>query len=94
MIHRVNPFVDLFKTMEEIDAEQPNGIQSIRMIFRGESNPDPRRYNAPTIDEVGLLIVGGEDESSIQPTNRDIENHFEQKMRDQCLPQFLPRHVL
>ncbi|KAI8640807.1 hypothetical protein BD408DRAFT_347217, partial [Parasitella parasitica] len=72
MIHDVNPFVDLFKSMEEISGEQPGGIQNIRMIFRAESSPDARRYNAPSADEIGVLIVGGDDESSIQPCNRDV----------------------
>ncbi|GAN09061.1 hypothetical protein MAM1_0241d08583 [Mucor ambiguus] len=45
--------------------QQPNGIENIQIIFRIESDTDIRRYNAPTADEIGVLIVGGEDESSI-----------------------------
>ncbi|KAG1122383.1 hypothetical protein G6F42_011533 [Rhizopus arrhizus] len=72
MMHDVNPFVDLFKFMEELSSERPNRIEDIRMNFRSESDTDIRRYNAPTADETGVLIVGGEDESSIAPCNRDI----------------------
>ncbi|GAN10315.1 hypothetical protein MAM1_0342c09853 [Mucor ambiguus] len=46
-------------------SEQPNGIENIQFIFRAESDTDIRRYNAPTADEIGVLIVSGEDESSI-----------------------------
>ncbi|GAN07456.1 hypothetical protein MAM1_0162c06953 [Mucor ambiguus] len=45
--------------------QQPNGIENIQIIFRAESDTDIRRSNAPTADEVGVLIVGGEDESII-----------------------------
>jgi hypothetical protein len=71
MMHEDNPFVLRFKMMEELSSEQPNGIPDIRMIFRADGQ-DSRRYNAPTVDEIGVLIVGGEDESSIVPCNRDI----------------------
>jgi len=72
MMHNTNPFVDFFKSMEELSSEQPNGIEDIRMIFRSESDTDICRYNAPTTDEINVWIVGGEDESSIQLCNRDI----------------------
>ncbi|CEP15463.1 hypothetical protein [Parasitella parasitica] len=71
MTHEVNPFVDLFKTMEEIDTEQPGGMRDIRMVLHAESSPKARRYKAPTDDEIGVLSVGGEDESSILPCNKD-----------------------
>ncbi|KAK4521030.1 ubiquitin-specific protease doa4 [Mucor velutinosus] len=73
MMHKVNPFVDLFKTMEELSVEQPGGIQNIRMIFRSEDSPDPRRYNRPRVPEIGVLLFDGDDESSNeQPKNRDV----------------------
>ncbi|KAI8641632.1 hypothetical protein BD408DRAFT_317004, partial [Parasitella parasitica] len=72
MIRDVNPFVDFFQSLEKISAEQPDGIQKSRMISRVESSPDARRYNAHNANEIGVLIVGGEDESSIQTCNRDI----------------------
>ena len=72
MMHSVNPFIGLFKTMKELSSEQEGSINDIRMIFRAESPPDSRRYNNPTADKIGVLIVGGDDEGSIEPTNRDI----------------------
>ncbi|GAN11390.1 hypothetical protein MAM1_0575d10951 [Mucor ambiguus] len=45
--------------------QHPNGIENIQIIFRAESDTDIRDYNASTADEIGVLIVGGEDESSI-----------------------------
>ncbi|GAN04457.1 hypothetical protein MAM1_0064c03917 [Mucor ambiguus] len=45
--------------------QQPNGIENIQIIFRAESDTDIRCHNALTADEICVLIVGGEDESSI-----------------------------
>jgi hypothetical protein len=72
-MHSVNPlFIGLFKTMKELSSKQEGGISDIRMIFRVESAFDPRRYNNPAADKVGVLIIGGDDEDIIEPTNRDI----------------------
>ncbi|GAN10664.1 hypothetical protein MAM1_0384c10209 [Mucor ambiguus] len=51
--------------------QQSNGIENIQLIFRAESDTDIRRYNAPNADEIDVLIVDGEDESSIYSCNRD-----------------------
>ncbi|KAI9324736.1 hypothetical protein BD770DRAFT_334960, partial [Pilaira anomala] len=85
MMHQVNPFIRYFKTMEEVSREQNesrgissnepmDGINDIRTVFRSENIPDPRRYNAPTTPEIGVLILGGIDNDSVgfEPTNRDI----------------------
>lgn len=83
MMHEVNPFVRYFKTMAEVSAEQQqgngsngvvDGLSNIRMVFRSENTPDPRRYNRPTASEIGILIVGGSDngDGSFEPSNRDI----------------------
>ncbi|KAK4515822.1 uncharacterized protein ATC70_010779 [Mucor velutinosus] len=73
MMHEVNPFVELFKTMEELSVGQPGGIQNIRMVFRSEDSPNPRRCNRPRVPEMGILLFDGDDESSNeQPKNRDI----------------------
>ncbi|CEP09855.1 hypothetical protein [Parasitella parasitica] len=72
MMHEVNPFVEMFKTMEELSAEQPGGLPDLRMIFRAEGTPDERRYNRPSASEIGVLIVGGDDNDNQQPRNRDI----------------------
>ncbi|CEP09023.1 hypothetical protein, partial, partial [Parasitella parasitica] len=85
MMHDVNSFVDLFKFMEEINAEQPGVIRDIRMLLRAESSPDARRYNAPTADEIGVLVVGCEDESIILPCNRDIVLRLKGDVEGGCL---------
>ena len=72
MMHDLNPFVRHFKTMKELSDEQPKGISEMRMIFRSEGTPDNRRYNNPTASEIGVLIVGGDDEGDCEPKNRDI----------------------
>ncbi|GAN10765.1 hypothetical protein MAM1_0398c10313 [Mucor ambiguus] len=73
MMHEVNSFVDCLKSMEELLSEREGGLEYIRMVFRDENAPDPRRYNAPTADGVGELIVSGDDdESELEPRNRDI----------------------
>ncbi|GAN03713.1 hypothetical protein MAM1_0046c03168 [Mucor ambiguus] len=65
MMHDISLFVDILKSMEELRSEQPNGSQNIQFFFCAESDMGIRRYNAPTAGETGVLIVGGEDESSI-----------------------------
>ncbi|CEP07408.1 hypothetical protein, partial, partial [Parasitella parasitica] len=72
VMHDVNPFVSQFKTMKELAEELPEGIQDIRMIFKSQGTPDPRRYNDPTAFEIGVLIVGGADGPDTEPSNRDI----------------------
>ncbi|GAN11713.1 conserved hypothetical protein [Mucor ambiguus] len=65
MMHDISLFVEIFKIMEELSSEQPNSIENIQIIFRAESDMDIRRYNAPAADKIGVLIVSGEDQSSI-----------------------------
>jgi hypothetical protein len=65
MMHDTCLFIDIFKTMKELSSEQPGDIENIQIIFRAESDTDIRRYSAPTADEIGVLIVCGEDESNI-----------------------------
>ncbi|CEP14371.1 hypothetical protein [Parasitella parasitica] len=76
MMHEVNLFVALLKSMEELSSEREGGLEDIRMVFRAENAPDLRRYNAPTADEAGVLIVSGDDESDLEPRNRDIVLRF------------------
>lgn len=72
MMHVENPYVSHFKCMEEVAREQDGVIHDVRMVFRAESTPDPRRYNAPIADEIGVLIIGCDDESDVEPKNCDI----------------------
>ncbi|GAN06964.1 hypothetical protein MAM1_0143d06454 [Mucor ambiguus] len=65
IIDSANELQNRLNTIEELSSEQPNGIENIQIIFCAESDTDIRRYNAPTADEIGVLIVGGEDEGNI-----------------------------
>ncbi|GAN11726.1 hypothetical protein MAM1_0866c11311 [Mucor ambiguus] len=70
MMHEVNPLVNLLKTIEELSSEREGGLEGIRMVLWAENAPDPRMYNAPPADEVGVLIVSGDDdESYLEPRN-------------------------
>ncbi|CEP09926.1 hypothetical protein [Parasitella parasitica] len=63
-MHEVNPFDEMFKTMQELSAEQPGGLPDLRMIFHAESTPDEKRYNRPSSSEIGVLFVGGDDKDN------------------------------
>ena len=65
-----------FNCEEEVAREQDGGMNDVRVVFRAESGPDPKRYNAPTADEIGVLIIGCDDESDVEPKNRDIVLHL------------------
>ncbi|GAN11542.1 hypothetical protein MAM1_0673d11108 [Mucor ambiguus] len=73
LMHEVNPFVDLLKSMEELSSEREGGMEDIRMMFRAENAPSSRRYNDPTADEVAS---GDDDECCLEPRNRDIVGRF------------------
>ncbi|GAN01201.1 hypothetical protein MAM1_0005c00633 [Mucor ambiguus] len=45
--------------------QQPRFAQIYIFDSANEFDTDIRRYNAPTADEIGVLVVVGEDESSI-----------------------------
>ncbi|OBZ81522.1 hypothetical protein A0J61_10427, partial [Choanephora cucurbitarum] len=57
LMHRLNPFVAIFKNMTQIANDQrnttnsqSNGIESLenlKLVFRAEGVPDRRRYNRP-----------------------------------------------
>ncbi|KAG2209025.1 hypothetical protein INT45_002605, partial [Circinella minor] len=67
LIHRLNPFVRSFQNIAQIARNQ--GIDNVRMVIRSENTPDRRRYNAPTAEEVGIIIIDNHDENI---GNRDI----------------------
>ncbi|KAG2192401.1 hypothetical protein INT47_012468 [Mucor saturninus] len=66
---RVNPFVSLFKSMEHY-AQVSNQIIDMTLRLVAEGPHDQRRYNAPTAEEVAVLIMNNEPGSS-----RDIVLH-------------------
>ena len=82
LMHRLNPFVSIFKNMTQIANDQcnsseaqANGIESlenIKLVFRAEGVPDRRRYNRPTHgSEVTAIIIGGENDDDTT-NSRDI----------------------
>ena len=72
MLHRVNPFIPMYKTAREQLREANNSqvrvilTPQLRLIL--EDQTDHRRYNLPTTDEVAVIIP----EETNQPTRRDI----------------------
>ncbi|OBZ86903.1 hypothetical protein A0J61_05048 [Choanephora cucurbitarum] len=75
LMHRLNPFVSIFKNMMHIANGQPNEIESlenIKLVFRAEGVPNRRRYHRPAHGfEVAAIIVGGENDNDIL-NSRDI----------------------
>ncbi|KAG2194274.1 hypothetical protein INT47_009684 [Mucor saturninus] len=74
----INPFVSLFRTMDQVSRQNPN-IQDLTLRLVAEGPQDHRRYNAPTAEEVAVLIMNNE-----PGTSRDIVLHtqtnFHQKI--------------
>jgi hypothetical protein len=67
MLHRHNPYAQLF--LHARQRVQEDTVEfSIRLL--ASRVHDPRRYNAPTVEEIGALIVGGGDLSTAN--GRDI----------------------
>ena len=66
MMHNVSPFVTFFKNTAEVVRES-GGAADVRLLLRAEGSPDPRRYNPPTADEIGLLMS-----DTMTASNRDI----------------------
>ncbi|CEP13045.1 hypothetical protein [Parasitella parasitica] len=75
-MHAVNPLVNLFETMEEINAEKPGGIRDLRMILRAESSPDNR----------------DEDKGRTLPYNSDIVLHLKDNVEDDGLQRINKLH--
>jgi hypothetical protein len=57
MLHACNPYASIYQTTaEQFQGEDVE--QSLRLV--NDRRTDLRRYNAPTIDEIGALMVGGD----------------------------------
>ncbi|OAD65337.1 hypothetical protein PHYBLDRAFT_176249 [Phycomyces blakesleeanus NRRL 1555(-)] len=69
MLIRVNPFVSLFKSMEQY-CRTENQVVNLTLRLVADSQQDQRRYNAPTAEEVAVLIMNNE-----PGTSRDIVLH-------------------
>jgi hypothetical protein len=79
LLHVHNPLVQIYKYAGEVlrdELEKPVTLQ-LRML--DSANKDPRTYNAPTANEIGILIVGM-DEEEYQP--RDIVLHHRSLNRE------------
>jgi hypothetical protein len=63
ILHAVNPYEKLYKTAGEVLSEEHEQPVALRLRILDGAMRDPRTYNTPTADEVGILIVGlGEEE--------------------------------
>ena len=84
MMHRLNPFVSIFKNMAQVANEQRSNsntesqqndissLENIRLVFRAEGVPDRRRYNRPTHgSEIAAIIIDSDNDDST-PKSRDI----------------------
>ena len=71
MLHEVNPYVSHFK--HAVDLMRAQGGVDIRMIIRADGCPDPRRYNAPSVPKIAVLLPGGGYSEGV--ANRDIVPH-------------------
>jgi hypothetical protein len=57
MFHAYKPYANIYQTTAE--QFQGGAIElSLRLV--NDRHTDLRRYNAPTVDEVGSLMVGGD----------------------------------
>ncbi|OAD66801.1 hypothetical protein PHYBLDRAFT_70206 [Phycomyces blakesleeanus NRRL 1555(-)] len=69
ILMETNPFVHLFRTMDQISQEKGQSIDlTLRLVAEGPR--DQRRYNAPTASEIAVLIMNNE-----EGTSRDIVLH-------------------
>ncbi|OAD68566.1 hypothetical protein PHYBLDRAFT_172987 [Phycomyces blakesleeanus NRRL 1555(-)] len=69
ILMETNPFVHLFRTMDQISREKGQSIDlTLRLVAEGPR--DQRRYNAPTASEIAVLIMNNE-----EGTSRDIVLH-------------------
>jgi hypothetical protein len=57
MLHACNPYTSIFQTATE---RLQDGAIELNLHLVNDRRTDLRRYNAPTVDEVGALMVGGD----------------------------------
>ncbi|OAD75969.1 hypothetical protein PHYBLDRAFT_59500 [Phycomyces blakesleeanus NRRL 1555(-)] len=81
ILMETNPFVHLFRTMDQISWEKGQSID-LTLCLVAEGPRDQRRYNAPTASEIAVLIMNNE-----ESTSRDIVLHtranFQQSINDE-----------
>ena len=66
-LHQSNPFCQVFLHARDVLHQQHCGTLAIRIVNNPEA--DQRRYNAPTVDEIAVLIVGNDQDAN---DGRDI----------------------
>jgi hypothetical protein len=76
----ISPFAEAYKMLHEVEMEmisnsEKAGIQqtSISMAIKQDRNIDPRRYNAPTANEVAIVFSNTDGEP---PLERDLIIHL------------------
>ncbi len=57
MLHACNPYASIYQTVTEW---LQGGAIELSLCLVNNRRIDLRRYNVPTIDEVGALMVGGD----------------------------------
>lgn len=72
ILQQHNPLVQIYKQAGEVLLAETDKPVTLQLRMLDTANKDPRTYNAPTVDEIGILIVGMEEEE-YQP--RDIVLH-------------------
>ena len=68
MLHDVNPYAQLYENARRRLSSQPTAPLSLRLVTL--RNKDSRRYNTPTANEVGAIMVG--DGTDTEEITRDI----------------------
>jgi hypothetical protein len=57
MLHECNPYASVYETAME---RPQGGAVELSLRLQNDRHTDLRRYNAPTADKVGALMVGGD----------------------------------
>jgi hypothetical protein len=68
LLHELNVYARDFMRMSDVVRDN-GGSEDITMVFMADGVPDPRRYNAPTTTEIGMVYINSES-SEVGP--RDI----------------------
>lgn len=70
MMHRENPYVEMYKQAAAIIKNRTDPTQEIRLrLLTDVAGKDKRRYNKPTCDEIAAIIP---DDDNIAHCTRDI----------------------
>ncbi|KAF8600184.1 hypothetical protein BDV93DRAFT_405811, partial [Ceratobasidium sp. AG-I] len=57
VLHASHHYAERYKhAWQRMDQQNPDGVQTVRMVLRQNRNDDRRRYNLPTSDEIALIV--------------------------------------